>query len=102
MVYSVQQIKYDVLAYIKEFGGKFDDWFIGISDNPKHALSNYHQVEQEQDIWLCKQALTAHAARTVQSFFLKLHTDGRVESSAEEPDYVYAYKKSERTNPGIQ
>ena len=38
MVYSVQQIKYEILAYIKEFGGEFSDYYVGVSNDPKKSL----------------------------------------------------------------
>ncbi len=101
MVYSVQQIKYEILAYIKEFGGGFDEWYVGIASEPKAALLERHGVDRDRDPWLYKQALTFNAAKTVQQYFLsRLHTDGEpVTTGDEDTDCVYVYKKSERTNP---
>ena len=64
MVYSVQQIKYEILAYIKEFGGEFSDYYVGVSDNPKKSLFKVHNVNRKKDPWLYKQALTLQAAKT--------------------------------------
>lgn len=101
MVYSVQQIKYDILAYIKEFGGDFSDWYVGISADPKKTMFEEHCVDQENDIWLYKQALTFTACKTIQDYFLQiLKTDGiAITEGDEDTDCVYLYKKSERTNP---
>jgi hypothetical protein len=101
MVFSVQQMKYEILAYIKEFGGDFGDYYIGLSDDPKRDLVDKHNVDLEKDPWLYKQALTFQAARTTQDYFLsRLHADGaRVEHGGEDTDCVYVYKKSDRTTP---
>ena len=101
MIYSVQQIKYEILAYIKEFGGDFHDWYVGIASDPKNTMFETHSVDEEDDIWLYKQALTFAACKTVQTYFLeKLKTDGEaVIEGNEDTDCVYLYKKSERTRP---
>lgn len=101
MIYSVQQIKYDILLYIREFGGTFEDWYVGISSDPLKTLLEEHQLDREKDPWLFKEALSFKAARTVQEYFVtKLHTDGiPVIGGGETMDCVYAYKKSERTKP---
>ena len=101
MVYSVQQIKYEILAYIKEFGGDFNDWYIGIAADPKKTMFEKHNVHQENDIWLYKQALTYTACKTIQDYFLQiLKIDGvSITDGNEDTDCVYLYKKSERTIP---
>ena len=101
MVYSVQQIKYEILAYIKEFGGDFNDWYVGVSADPKKEMFHRHSVDEEDDIWLYKQALTFKACNTIQRYFLEtLNTDGKpVTNGDEDTDCVFLYKKSTRTTP---
>ena len=100
-IYSVQQIKFDIMAYIKEFGSEFGDWYVGIAEDPKSALFETHKVDPDKDIWLYKQALTFSACRTVQKYFLdSLDTDGEhITSGSESTDCVYLFKKSMRTVP---
>ena len=101
MVYSVQQIKFEILAYIKEFGGEFNEWYVGIAADPKKKMFEEHSVHKEEDIWLYKQALTFAACKTIQDYFLKiLEVDGvSVTGGNEDTDCVYLYKKSVRTSP---
>ncbi len=101
MVYSVQQIKFEIFGYIKEFDSDFGAWYVGIASEPKRAMQNEHGVDLEKDIWLHKQALSFAACRTVQRYFCeKLKTDGQpISPGTEDMDCVYLYKKSERTRP---
>jgi hypothetical protein len=101
MVYSVQQIKYEIIAYIKEFGGDFADYYVGVTAEPEAALFQRHKIDKRKDPYLWKQALTFHAARNVQRYFLeRLGTDGEAAVRGDETvDCVYVYKKSERTKP---
>ena len=75
MVYSVQQIKYEILAYMKEFGGDFSDYYVGITHDPENALFKNHRVDSKKDPWLYKQALTFQAARSAQDYFLYPNRD---------------------------
>ena len=101
MIYSVQQIKFEILAYMKEFGGDFNDWYVGIAADPKDIMFQTHKVHKEDDIWLHKQALTFTACKTIQKYFLEiLKTDGEaVLEGDEDTDCIYLYKKSSRTIP---
>ncbi len=101
MIYSVQEIKFEFLAKIKEHGGAFSDWFVGIAADPRQTLQDRHGIDHEKDVWTYKQALTFQACRTVQRFFQeKLKTDGEALLSGDaDTDCVYLFKKSERTAP---
>lgn len=103
MVYSVQQIKFELLAYIKEFGGSFDDWYVGVAADPVGTMTSEHTVDRDDDIWIYKQALTFQACRTVQQYFIdKLNTDGTpVTAGTADTDCVYMFRKSQRTKPEI-
>lgn len=101
MVSSVQQIKFEMFGYIKEFDSDFRAWFVGIASDPKHVMQAEHGVDLERDIWLYRQAQSFAACRTVQRYFReKLEMDGKPASSgAEDMDCVYLFRKSERTRP---
>lgn len=101
MVYSVQQIKFEMLAYMKEFGGEFADWYVGIASDPLETMTAAHKLDTESDIWLYKQALSFNACRTLQRYFLEtLQTDGvPVTRGNGDTDCIYLYKKSEGTVP---
>ncbi len=101
MVFSVQQIKYELLGYIKEFDQAFENWFVGIAEDPRKALADVHGLDLEVDHWIYKQALSFTAARTVQVYFLeRLKTDGvAITEGHDNLDCVYAYRKTNRTKP---
>ncbi len=68
MILSVQQIKYELLLYIKEFGGRAADWKVGVADDAPRALFQENAVDEKVDIWCWKPALTPAAARTVYRY----------------------------------
>lgn len=101
MVYSVQQIKFEMISYIKEFGADFSQWYVGIANRPKEKMQHEHGVDENEDIWLYKQAVSFAACKTVQRYFIeKLQTDGKlVHEGNDDTDCIYLYRKSIRTRP---
>lgn len=101
MILSVQQIKFEIYAYIKEFGADFREWYIGIADDPKAAMCSLHGVDETEDIWLYKQAVSFRACQTIHRYFtehLKVH--GAPPANPDEgTNCIYLYKKSARTRP---
>lgn len=103
MIYSVQQIKFEILAYIKEFDTDFSNWYIGISSTPKVVMREAHGVDEAHDAWFCKQAVSFRACETIRSYFTeKLKVDGtRVAGTADDGNWVYLFRKSSRTRPEV-
>ncbi len=101
MIYSVQQIKFEIFQYIKEFESSFEDWYVGIASDPREQMFKIHYVDSKTDIWLYKQAISFLACKTVQKYFLEnLKTDGvLVTNGGEDMDCVYLFKKSLKTSP---
>jgi hypothetical protein len=92
--YSIQQIKFEFLSYIKEFGGRGTDWFIGMAE----ALPDPHSEDaginaSAKTIWICKPALSARAARLVRDHMTSRHgvrdaQDGALEGGS----WIYMYR----------
>ena len=99
MVFSVQQVKYEFLAYIKEFDRTFSTWCVGISDAPKEALFERHGVWPDEDPWLYKQLLTHRAARTVFDYFAAQLKTASVPPPGETDDFdcIYLYRIAPHT-----
>ena len=104
MVFSVQQIKYEFLAYIKGLGGRFGDWYVGVSEDPERDLFEAHRLERTSDPWIYKPALTSRASATVLRYFREnLKTDGA--DPADVPDratFVFLFRKSAQTFPSLK
>ena len=99
MIVSVQQVKYEFLAYIKEFDQSFASWCVGISDAPKDTLFDRHGVRADEDPWLYKQLLTHRAARTVYDYFVEHLKTAGVAPSGDSNDFdcVYLFKMAPHT-----
>ena len=94
MTYSVQQIKFECLAYIKEFGAKPRDW-MALSCTVPERLFTRGCVDEQRDIWLWKPALSPVAASAVVQFLLTRM--GIKASEADDPPgrFVFIYRKAD-------
>lgn len=93
MVFSPQQIKFEFLSYIKEFGGRPEEWHVGCASDAKDALFEQEGVDREQDIWLWKPALSAAAARIVYRYLTEqLHVQRAGANSASGAS-IFLYKR---------
>lgn len=76
-VYSVQQIKYEFLLYMKGLGGPFSDWYVGASSDPVQSIAGTPAAEGDASPWMYKPALSARATQTIVRYFREtLGTDG--------------------------
>lgn len=102
-VFSVQQIKYEFLLYMKGLGGEFGDWYVGAAAEPEAALFAAHGVRADDDPWIFKPALTHRATLTITRYFLEvLHTDGRMPAIDDEgATFAYMFRKSAATRPPL-
>ncbi len=69
MKYSVQQIKYELLAYMKAIDPDFRHWLVGISEDPMSTLRDLPGADRTKDPWIFKPAVSAIAARNIRTYF---------------------------------
>lgn len=94
------QIIREISSHIKNRGGFPQDWYIGISQDARKRLFIDHNVDEEKDAWIYKTANSNKEAREIEDYFVnKVRTDGGPGGGDKESKMVYAYKKSDRTNP---
>lgn len=94
MVFSPQQVKFEFLSYIKEFGGKAGEWRIGCATDAPKALFERHAIDPVRDIWLWKPTLSAAAANIVLRYMTEQFHVPAAEHSAAGPN-IYLFKTSD-------
>lgn len=93
-MFSVQQIKFELLAYIKEFDPIFGHWTVGASSDPKAEMERFRGFDMIDDPWIFKPALTEIAALNICRYFHEIlgcrAPDGPADTSAGDRTRVYA------------
>lgn len=71
MVYSPQQIKWDLLSAIREYGTDASGWTVCLSDGPPEATLGTLGLDADGMAYMGKPALTERAARLVHDFLTR-------------------------------
>jgi hypothetical protein len=86
-------------SYINKDGSPYYSWYVGISEDPEKLLFEEHYVA-ENGLWIYCFAPNSSAARRIVKYFLNvLGTDGGLDEGDIDAKGVYAYKKTDYTNP---
>ncbi|MHB8885500.1 MAG: hypothetical protein ACYC5H_10575 [Methylovirgula sp.] len=91
-MYSIQQIKFDLLSYIKEFGGDGSEWQVGTAADAPKALFEILEVDPVDDIWLWKPALTCAAAKMIASWIIERHKASPI-SDVDSGNCVFLFRR---------
>jgi len=97
---SSDKIISDIKDYIRNNGSVYSSWYVGIAKDPRDRLFNGHNVHQNGDAWIYREAESSQVARDVENYFINtLGTDGGPGGGDWQSNNVYAYKKNSHTDP---
>ena len=95
MAYSVQQIKFELISYVKEFGADFTEWSIGLAADAPKALFEINKVDEVRDIWLWKPAVTNAAAVMIRNWMTDRQKVNGVTGDDDSGVCVFMFKRDE-------
>lgn len=87
----------EIEQYIRQGGGRFSDWYVGIAADLRQRLFNDHNVTENYGHYIGREYNTSQEARAVEQYFLNLGCDGGAGGGGYNTKAVYAYKKTSQT-----
>lgn len=96
---NAQEIRDQILAYLRMQGGTCASWYIGRASEIERRLFGDHRVPPANHWYICRQASCSEAAREAERALLALGFDGRPALEGEDGVFVYAYLKTALTEP---
>ncbi len=89
----------DFERFINQDGSPYNNWYVGISENPERRLFTEHGVDRERGGWKhLDDPVEARIAREVEEHFVRQRgTDGGTGGGDADYLYVYAYLKESNT-----
>ena len=94
-----EKIVNDFLAHMRQCGGSWQNWYVGIAEDPKARLFTDHNVSKDGDSWIhSAHAGTDTVARNVEQYFLSYGCVGGPGGGSSRSCFVYAYKVAPHTN----
>ena len=93
MAKTKQQIITEIENYINNNGGGFSAWYVGIASKPRDRLFNDHNVRENGDAWIYREATSSTVAREVEDHFIDVKgTQGGGGGGDYDSRNDYAYK----------
>ena len=97
---TAQQIIAFIDGYMQRFPNTRNaNWYVGIASNIRQRLFSDHSVSEQFDAWSYMQAANSEPARSVENAYHVAGCDGGPGGGDHTTTIVYAYLKSNRTNP---
>jgi hypothetical protein len=95
-----EQIIHEISTHIAKVGGGYSDWFLSVTDKPKHVLFKIHKLRTTGDAWIARMAKDDLQAWEVEEYFRTVcKTRGQKTASSLDHVYVYAYRMKPHTKP---
>ncbi|THB70065.1 MAG: hypothetical protein D6E12_03390 [Desulfovibrio sp.] len=91
----------EIDALINQCGGRYDEWFVGVTHDVAKRLFEEHHVVEAPGVnsYITRRASSNEAARAMAKLYLEKGCDGAVGKVSTDNDMVYAYRKKENTRP---
>ncbi len=90
----------NITKQITQDGGKYSNWYCGITSDLESRLFGDHKVPRGEDYWRSfRKCHNDTDARAVETALIKLGCDGDVGGGDQTSVYVYAYLKTAVTDP---
>ncbi len=97
MAKTKAEIVADIANYVRDCGGTFPRWYVGIAADAEDRLFNAHAVKKNGDVWIYRLCASATVAREIEDLFLSNGMDGAGGGGDSATMYVYAYRKTSST-----
>ncbi|MCP4159018.1 MAG: hypothetical protein GY760_02995 [Deltaproteobacteria bacterium] len=99
-VYSKPDLISNVSSFIscmRIFGGSNSQWYVGLTNDPKHSFLNIHNVDIEEIGWILSERSTLHQINFIKQYLTQISCKNNPELDMKKPDQIYLYKISENT-----
>jgi hypothetical protein len=97
MAKTKAEIVAEIASYVRDCGGAFNRWYVGIASDAEDRLFNAHAVRKNGDFWIYRLCPSAAVAREIEELFISNGMDGASGDGDSSTMYVYAYRKTPST-----
>ncbi|MBO4456725.1 MAG: hypothetical protein J5802_03325 [Butyrivibrio sp.] len=96
MAKSYENIVSDISNYISKCGGKYSEYYCGITNDAERRIFDEHNVDKN-GVWIYRTATSDAVAREAEKFFLNSGCKGGTGGGSDDCKIVYCYKITSTT-----
>lgn len=88
---EVHEITIKITEFIEEHGGDYQDWYVGITNNPERRLDEHNVDMDDAESYIVLETSSAQIARRVEWYFATTTAvQGGTGGGESDSRYVYA------------
>jgi hypothetical protein len=87
----------EVMTHMGKYGGKYQDWYVGVTADAKVSLFKEHGVKESDDAWICRKCADDVSARQIERYFMKKGCKGGFVDEEKSTRFFYAYRMQPHT-----
>ena len=88
-----ERIISEIVSYVKQSGGDFSSWYVGIADDARSSMFKDHGVDEASGQWIFENAMTESCARrTGMQLMDTYNMKGSLGSGGYSATSVFAYR----------
>lgn len=91
-VRTADSIAQEISAYIRQRGGSYSQWYVGIATAPRNRLFGDHNVSESDGAWIYSGCATSAEARAIEAHFVSLGMKGGSGGGDGGTKAIYAYR----------
>ncbi|MCP3921433.1 MAG: hypothetical protein GY714_02490 [Desulfobacterales bacterium] len=82
---------------ISMFGGNYNEWYVGLTNNPKHSFLNIHQIDVMEQNWILSNPCSTVVILYARKLLISMGCINNRELDMKNSDRVYLYKMSKES-----
>jgi hypothetical protein len=82
---------------MRVFGGNNNQWYVGLTNDPKHSFLNIHKVDILEIGWILSERSQIHHLNFLIKYLTQIGCKNNPELDMKEPDQIYLYMITDNT-----
>ncbi|MCP4162039.1 MAG: hypothetical protein GY760_18355, partial [Deltaproteobacteria bacterium] len=94
-VYTKPDLISNVSSFIscmRIFGGSNYQWYVGLTNDPKHSFLSIHNVDIQEIGWILSERSPLHQLNFIKNYLTQIGCKSNDELNLPDPDQIYLYK----------
>ncbi|MCP3921176.1 MAG: hypothetical protein GY714_01190 [Desulfobacterales bacterium] len=99
-IYTKPDLTSNVSSFIscmRMFGGSNNEWYVGLTNNPKHSFLTIHNVDILEIGWILSEKCPKHHIDFLKNYLTQIGCKNNPELDMKDADQIYLYKINDRT-----
>jgi hypothetical protein len=92
-----ERVTQEIADYVRNCGGAYSQWYVGIAADPQQRLFNDHNVDRNSGAWIYRTCGSSEEARAIEDYFILMGMKGGPGGGDSATKIVYAYKITSST-----